>query len=64
MYLTGYYGLYGLDPTRQAQSGPAQATVAATPPAAIPYKFRWPPPLPNLVATNYARSLKRNAQPR
>ncbi len=63
MYLTGYYGLYGLDPTRQTPSAPA-ATVAATPPAAIPYKFRWPAPLPNLLATNYARSQKRNAQPR
>jgi outer membrane protein assembly factor BamB len=67
LYLTGYYGLYGLDPMRQPQSAPApapQATVAATPPAAIPYKFRWPPPLPNVLATSYARSLKRNAQPR
>ena len=65
LYLTGYYGLYGLDPTRQpvTVAAPARpAAVAATAPAAIPYKFRWPPPLPNLLATNYARSQQRDAQ--
>jgi outer membrane protein assembly factor BamB len=68
LYLTGYYGLYGLDPTHQPTVAATRPATAANPAptataAAIPYGFRWPPPLPNLLATDFARSQRRDAAP-